>query len=694
MGSWKAPGFDGLPAGFFKACGEPLAAIIATLATASFEIGFWPAEFKHAKTVVLQKPGKTPGAYKTPKGYRPIALLSCLGKVIEAVLAARITAVAEEAGLLPAEQMGNREARSTESAIRLVVAQVEEAWSLGASASLLQLDIQGYFDSISHARLVDSLEKALLPTWVVSWVKDYLQGRRASLYFDGALSPAQDIKAGVPQGSPLSPILAILYLAPLYQLLKNKHPQISLVGFADDTNLLAFGKTPEATTRQLERAWATCQAWGLTRGVIFAPEKSELLHFTRARRAWKTGVRLGPDLLLQPVEEARFLGVWLDRKLTWGAHLKAIKRKIATQALALTRLAGKTWGPGLTQARQVYTAVIRSTLVYGASAFHTPTKTEPTRQPGPTGLPGPIGPPGPTGLPGPTGPLAPQGPTGPYRPTGPRGIAKKLATLENSCLRTVLGAYKATPARTLHLEAGIPPLDLYLNQRRLVFERKAEIGPLPAILQQASAKLQRRFKKRRRSPPGSLPRSPKPLRLQEDQQALEAWKGTAKTTTEALYRAWEARFNQEEKGKSLSDRQGRALFRAQDKDKEKAIQKYRKAHNGLTKAESSVLTQARSGKIGFRAFLFERKVPGVPTPLCECGGAQETVRHRLQGCTSYPEARELHKAVGPLQALLRKIQTGKGARPILRWLMDRLPEYRLGKAYEKEEEEEEEGEEE
>jgi hypothetical protein len=46
--------------------------------------------------------------------------------------------------------------------------------------------------------------------------------------------------------------------------------------------------------------------------------------------------------------------------------------------------------------------------------------------------------------------------------------------------------------------------------------------------------------------------------------------------------------------------------------------------------------------------------------------------------------------VGPLQALLRRIQTGKGARPVLRWLMDRLPEYRLGKAYEKEEEEGEE----
>ena len=122
-----------------------------------------------------------------------------------------------------------------------------------------------------------------------------------------------------------------------------------------------------------------------------------------------------------------------------------------------------------------------------------------------------------------------------------------------------------------------------------------------------------------------------------------------------MYQAWGARFNKEEKGISLADKQGRALFKAQDKNKEKAIKRYRKAYNGLTKAESSVLTQARSRKIGFRAFLFERKVPGVPTPLCECGEAQETVGHRLQGCTAYPEAQELHETVGPPQALLRRL---------------------------------------
>jgi hypothetical protein len=53
--------------------------------------------------VVLQKLGKTPETYRTPRGYRPIALLLTVGKVIEALVARRVTEAAEAYGLLLAE---------------------------------------------------------------------------------------------------------------------------------------------------------------------------------------------------------------------------------------------------------------------------------------------------------------------------------------------------------------------------------------------------------------------------------------------------------------------------------------------------------------------------------------------------------------------------------------------------------------
>ena len=76
----------------------------------------------------------------------------------------------------------------------------------------------------------------------------------AILCFDGQSIEDIAVESGVPQGSPLSLILFILYIASLYEALKKEHPMVSIIGFADDTNLLAFGRNAEACTSQLERA--------------------------------------------------------------------------------------------------------------------------------------------------------------------------------------------------------------------------------------------------------------------------------------------------------------------------------------------------------------------------------------------------------------------------------------------------------
>jgi len=59
---------------------------------------------------------------------------------------------------------------------------------------------------------------------------------------------------------------------------------VSIVGFADNTNLLAFSRNAKVCTGQLERAWKTCLRWAATRGMAFAAEKSELIHFNKSRQ--------------------------------------------------------------------------------------------------------------------------------------------------------------------------------------------------------------------------------------------------------------------------------------------------------------------------------------------------------------------------------------------------------------------------
>jgi hypothetical protein len=124
--------------------------------------------------------------------------------------------------------MGSRKGRSAELAIRLVTSQVQEVWKYDATASLEQIDIQGAFDCVDYIRLLDALREKGYPGWIVRWVRTFLVGRTAGLYIDAEESAVIPVRVGVPQGSPLSPILYILYMAPLYELLSRSQKKISI----------------------------------------------------------------------------------------------------------------------------------------------------------------------------------------------------------------------------------------------------------------------------------------------------------------------------------------------------------------------------------------------------------------------------------------------------------------------------------
>ena len=89
-----------------------------------------------------------------------------------------------------------------------------------------------------------------------------------------------------------------------------------------------------------------------------------------------------------------------------------------------------------------------------------------------------------------------------------------------------------------------------------------------------------------------------------------------------------------------------------------------KIHKVLKKAESSLLTQIRTGRIGLNSFHNKRKVPGFDSPLCACGTAEQTVQHVLDCDFLNTNRNELLRAEGStnLKVLLR---TKKGTRALL-----------------------------
>jgi hypothetical protein len=112
-------------------------------------------------------------------------------------------------------------------------------------------------------------------------------------------------------------------------------------------------------------------------------------------------------------------------------------------------------------------------------------------------------------------------------------------------------------------------------------------------------------------------------------------------------------------------------------------------HRHLSKHESSLLTQIRTGKVGLRAFLFERGVPTVATPRCTCGDAPETAAHLVLDCREFNQQRVVLQGL-LYPASLRTYRDFAAAtartrsvKPLIHWLLatGRFPEYRLAERY-------------
>ncbi len=252
----KCPGSDAIPNRFLKAMGSPLIEVLTNLINACLKLSYFPKQFRHARTIVLRKPGKP--NYSDPGAWRPIALLNTLGKILETVLARKITDIAENNGLLPDSQMGNRKHRSTDTALDLLLKQIHTVWALKKAASVLSLDIAGAFDTVNHTRLLDNLRIKGLPRCLIQIIGSFLHQRSTTLVVDGEEIGPKQLYAGVPQGSPWSPILFLFYNGPLLDTLGSTNLPISPLGFADDINLLSFGDTTASNCRALEQAHDLC----------------------------------------------------------------------------------------------------------------------------------------------------------------------------------------------------------------------------------------------------------------------------------------------------------------------------------------------------------------------------------------------------------------------------------------------------
>ncbi|RDL42413.1 uncharacterized protein BP5553_02392 [Venustampulla echinocandica] len=266
------------------------------LFSALIDVGYHLTCWKQATGAILKKLGKP--NYTLPKAYRVISLLNCLGKVSERILAQRLGYLAETTTLLHPSQVGGRLKKSAIDAALLFNNEVEIGLKQKQKTSALLLDVKGAFDHVAKNQLLSILKDLRLPTSLASWVQSFLSNRLLRLAFDGQIEQFAALNTGIPQGSPISPILFLIYIRGLFTGIVTARP----LSYIDDIALIVTTPNYTSNIKILEREAARLFDQGAKSAIQFDLAKTELIHFGPS----KAKLRLPDQTRIEPKQLVRW----------------------------------------------------------------------------------------------------------------------------------------------------------------------------------------------------------------------------------------------------------------------------------------------------------------------------------------------------------------------------------------------------
>jgi ribonuclease HI len=429
-----APGEDELQTNILKVAWPLIKDKVLALFQGCLRLGYHPKCFRHAILAILQKPNKIDRT--SPRSYRPIALLSVLGKGLERLVARNMAWISIRYRVLASQQFGALPLRSAIDLTTCLTHDVEQALNQRQTASLLTLDVKGAFDNVLPGRLIHRLRAQGWPNNLVLWIASFVTGRTVQLRFDNEMGPIIDILCGLPQGSPLSGILFMLYISPLFHM---GNPR-KRFGYADDGAILAISPSLTTNSKILSISLQEAISWGNAEGITFAPDKYELIHFSRKREEQdptKTpSVIAGSVTVSEGTKHPylRWLGILFDKKLKFNWHVQEMTSRAVTTASALRSLGNTVHGMKPHLLQQAITACVLRKVYFGAETW----------------------------WPGCTRP----GPRPDSSPTSNR-VNKHLEDLSTVVLtgaRAVLPVFRTTPIPVLYRESGFYPPEIELDK--------------------------------------------------------------------------------------------------------------------------------------------------------------------------------------------------------------------------------------
>ena len=346
------------------------------LTKAAIRTGRHPAVWKRATGVVIRKPGKDD--YTQLTAYRSISLLSCMGKVVEKVVAELLSEDGERRGLLSDGQFGSRKGRSAIDAAAIMVDRAHAAWRNGHIPGMILMDIKPAFPSVAKGRLVNLMKVRQMDRDRIRWTESFLLETTVEMIIEGNAMERHPVEAGVPQGSPVSPILFAIYTSGLTKWVEEYVSEAEGLSFVDNLGWVATGSNVIHVISMLVRCAAKSIEWANRRGLQFDTAKTEAVLSTPSRGHRKhlrpkltAKISVGSGTIRFNTQVTRWVGVWMDAQLTFKEqHNRCMKKARAVEARLRTLT--KTYGvvPESVSAFQV--ACVQAVTLYGSELWWDP----------------------------------------------------------------------------------------------------------------------------------------------------------------------------------------------------------------------------------------------------------------------------------------------------------------------------------
>ena len=313
----KASGPDAIINRILKELAKPLSFPFSDLFNASLIKGQVPALWKQANVTPIHKKNDP----SDTTNYKPISLLSTVGKVLEKNVHKYVFNFLMDHEVLTTLQSGFISGDSTVNQLVDIYNSFCKAIDEAKEVRAIFCDISKAFDRVWHKGLLYKLQTVGITGHLLQWFTDYLNNRKKRVVLPGVFSHWTDLKAGVPQGSILGPLLFLIYIN---DIVRNINSSIRL--FAGDTSPYIIVENPIQAATILNSDLSQIYTWASNWLVTFNPSKTESLLFSR-----KLFKPLHPTLYMNQqdyitVESHKHLGLTFTNR-SWHEHLNNIKTK-------------------------------------------------------------------------------------------------------------------------------------------------------------------------------------------------------------------------------------------------------------------------------------------------------------------------------------------------------------------------------